>query len=224
MKMKQISKILACVCTSILTCAHVYAADDIDSALKSKESGVGRFRGGWYGAIGAAAGDSKGTAKLGKARLAGMSVTGGVYGLFNPIRDFADIEGGLGLSSVIPMSATNSNGTSYSYGQVSATAYAGPVFRMPNGLSSFGIGAYIEQPIKTLIQSEDRLLNNSDLKLKPALGLYGEYQYSKGAGKEIYFVRGSYSKTGVKSSTLGAEFNRAGESVGVLGVVFGVKL
>lgn len=218
--------LIALACTGLTLSAHAFelGRDDIDSALKSKESGVGRFRGGWYGAIGASAGDSKGTEKLGKARLAGMSVTGGVYGLFNPIRDFADIEGGLGLSSVIPMSAQNNNGTSYSYGQVAATAYAGPVFRMPNGLSSFGIGAYIEQPIKTLIQSQDRLLNNSDLKLKPALGIYGEYQYSKGAGKEIYFVRGSYSKTGIKSSTLGAEFNLAGESVGVLGVVFGVKL
>lgn len=225
--MKSMVFLLVCAPITCITYAQTAPAttNDIDSALKSEATGVGRFRSGWVGSIGTALGDSKGTIAKGKVRMGGMAISGGVYGLFNPIRDFSDIEAGVGMAALIPMSSTSSgsNTTSYSYGAVSATAYVGPVFRMPSGTSSFGVGALIDQPFKTLTQSEDRLLNNADVKLNTSIGLYGEYQYSKGTGKEIYYVRGQYAKSGIKSSNLGAAFNDATKIAAVIGIAAGVK-
>lgn len=217
---KVIIAVTMCVASPLLLAEQ---PTSMDSALQTQEAGVGRFRAGWYGAAGAAIGASKGTATLGKARLGGLELNAGAYGLFNPIRDFADIEAGMGLSAIIPVSSDNKNGTSYTYGAVSATAYAGPVFRTPNSAGSFGLGAFINVPLSTIKHSSDALLANANLKLKTAPGIYGEYQYAQTGSNKIYYVRGYYARSGVKSSNLGRAFNDAANNSGLIGLQGGVK-
>jgi hypothetical protein len=108
------------------------STSSIEDQIKDSASGIGRFRGGYYGNLGWTQSSTSVTDSIaGTTRLGGFLVEGGGYGLFNPIRDFADIEAGVGLKMVIPSSSTSDSGvTKYNYGYTALTAYAGPVFHV----------------------------------------------------------------------------------------------
>jgi hypothetical protein len=203
----------------------VPASSSVEDQLRRSSEGVGRFRGGFYGALGWGFGSKIKDATTGGTRPSGPVVDLGLYGLFNPIRDFADIEVGGGLRAMVPTSvSTNGGRTEYKSGFVAGSVYAGPVFRLgKDGSSALALGAQLELGAKVLKDSADPFMGRYDAKLKPSLGGYLEYQYKGEKAKAIYYTRLSLSKYDVSFSNAPAAVASQGKGGTLVAVVAGIK-
>lgn len=215
--------LIALAAVSTVTHAADSTPPSIEDQLKQEAKGVGRFRGGWYGSIGYVSSSKQSTATDGQVKLGGFPLEGGIYGLFNPIRDFADIEAGLGLKVILPTeSSGNGSGTTYSYGYSALSAYAGPVFRL-GGESSIAVGGFIDKPFSILKSSTDPFFKTHSGKPKSALGGYVEYQYSKGQDRTIYFTRFTAGHANAEFTNVSSAFNDSTSSTRFVGISIGAK-
>jgi hypothetical protein len=197
----------------------------IEDQLKSSSAGVGRFRWGYYGGAGWGVGSKISDAATGGTRPSGLALDGGVYGLFNPIRDFADIEAGVGIRGLLPTSQSSDGGsTTYKSGYIGATVYGGPVFRFgQGGASAIAIGAQLDVSAKILSTSEDPFYQRYKGKMSPAVGAYVEYQYKSDSSKSIYYTRLNVARYDAKFSGASAAINDQGKGNTMATVTFGVK-
>jgi hypothetical protein len=231
MKLSSITVVGAVILTPLLfASAPACASDDssFEAQLSTEGSGVGRFRGGWYGAIGAARGSTRvEDATTGGARQGGFIFEGGAYGIFNPIRDYFDIEAGLGLKYVTPTSSDSNSGsaTNYYYGYTAATVYAGPVFRSGNSGSAIALGVSLDLGCHIIGNSEDPFLQQYNMSMSNVAGGYLEYQYNNPGTKQIYFTRLTYSKYDLEfSSNTPAAIADQGAGQRAIQLTVGVKL
>jgi hypothetical protein len=217
---------------SVMTFAGVPAAQaqpapaSVEDQIKASAEGVGRFRGGFYGAFGWGLGSKIDDAATGGTRPSGLALDGGMYALFNPIRDFADIEAGIGVRGLLPTSQSTSNGSvSYKSGYIALTLYAGPVFRFGDGgRTAIALGAQFDAAAKVLKEDADPFYGLYSGKLKPAVGVYGEYQYKGSDGtKAIYYTRLNAYRYDVSFSGAPARINEQGKGNLLANLVFGIK-
>lgn len=196
----------------------------IEDKIQQSSSGVGRFRGGFYGSVGWGFGSRIDIPGGGGTRPSGLHLEGGVYGLFNPIRDFFDIEAGLGLSGMTPSSSeSNGGGTSYKTGYVAGLIYAGPVFRLGQSGSALSLGVQALLGNKVLKDSNDAFVRQYPATMKSKPGFFAEYQYQGGKDKAIYFSRLTGSKYDVEFEGAPASVNDQGKGNTLITVQFGIK-
>lgn len=198
----------------------------IEDQLSKSGQGVGRFRGGLYGSLGWGVGSKVKFPVGGGTRPSGFHIEGGAYGLFNPVRDLADIEGGIGVSFLTPSSQTTGSGqVDYKTGFVAATVYAGPVFRLGRSGSSLALGAQLLLGNKVLKDSNDAFIAAYPAKMKSSLGIYGEYQYkgTEDGSKAIYFTRVAASRYDVTFQGAPTSINDQGQGDILMTVSVGIK-
>jgi hypothetical protein len=231
--MKTTQAIFPYICSAVVLFTLVAApalsraqnqSTSVEEALRRSGEGVGRFRGGLYGSVGGGMGSKINVPNNSSTRPAGFYFEGGGYGLFNPIRDFADIEAGFGISYLTPTS-TGSNGGAVEYktGFVAGTAYLGPLFRIGKSGSAFGFGAQVLLGNKVLKDSNDVFANTFPGKMKSALGVYGEYQYKTDASKAIYYTRMAVNRYDVTFQGAPASVNDQGKGNTMVNLQIGIK-
>ncbi|MGX2975311.1 hypothetical protein ACWIUH_09795 [Ursidibacter arcticus] len=202
---------------------------DLNKDLKKATSGFGRFRFG----VSAGAGYYKSASVKNYPNVSSFAGELGLYTLFNPIRDWADVELGVrGLYAFAHDKKSNNSKTgkteekSYS-GLSSGSIYAGVVFRFPNSSSAFATGVYQDFFAKSTFSDKQKLDTEftKSLKYKPGQGVYAEYQwigFSKNSSgvAAIPFFRATYGtyKSEYKTA-LSTQTNREK----LFGVMLGVK-
>ncbi|WP_426876208.1 hypothetical protein [Glaesserella parasuis] len=102
---------------------------DLNKDLDQATSGLGRFRFGFS----AGGGYYKSVSVDNYPNMGGFSGELGVYTLFNPIRDWADVELGVRTLYVFPHDSKSKN---------SGSIYDGLVFRFPGASSAIAAGVY----------------------------------------------------------------------------------
>lgn len=196
----------------------------IEDKLKQTSEGTGRFRGGVYGSLGWGFGSKIEIPGTGGTRPSGLRVEGGVYGLFNPIRDFADIEAGLSISALTPSSSKSGSGaTEYKTGFIAGNLYAGPVFRLGNSGSALAVGVHLLFGNKVLKDSGDTFVKAFPASMKSSPGAYLEYQYKGDGSKAIYFSRLSASKYDASFKGAPVAVNTQGKGNTLVTFDFGIK-
>jgi hypothetical protein len=190
-----------CILTLLLLVAispSVEAETSFTDELKAASSGSvsSRFRGGYYAGIGyqgRIGGD-------GDTRIQGLLLEGGVYGMFNPIRNFLDFEVGISGKYNTGAKTTNNNSgkSSYYSGLKQITAYGGTIFRFGEQGKALSIGVskafYIDE-----VQTKDlKNLGYKKNNLENGLGVYAEYQTDEISGG-VYFVRLEIEKIDIVS-------------------------
>lgn len=206
--------------SSVLMCLAMFSslesfADDSSTAEKFKKSssGTGRFNGGFYGAIGA--GSAIGSNDT--TQIRGLDIELGVYGLFNPIKRFVDIEVGLNGKYITGMERSGNSSSTYYNGLAEVAVYGGPVFQFNGGKNAFGFG------VSKALTSQERPYKDTDRNyvkndISNGLGAYAEYQWVKETGR-ISFARLTVETFDVEPKTLNAK----SYSQNVLGLVGGIK-
>ncbi|MBK6853643.1 MAG: hypothetical protein IPG93_19215 [Burkholderiales bacterium] len=196
----------------------------IEEKIQDTGQGVGRFRGGVYGSLGWGHGTRISTPNGGSTGPSGLHVEAGVYGLFNPIRDFADIETGLSLTGMTSSSTQSNNGAvSNKTGYIAGQIYAGPVFRLGQSGSALAVGMQALVGTKIVKNGEDTFVKQYPPKMKPKPGLYVEYQYQRGLDNAIYFSRLTVTKYEVTFQGAPASVNDQGKGNTLLTLQFGIK-
>ena len=178
----------------VLSCAILFVSQPLsadssfEAELKKSSSGTvsSRFRIGYFGGIGyqgRIGGD-------GDTKIQGLLLEGGLYGLFNPVRNFFDIEVGINGKYNTGMNKTSSDSgkTTYYAGLKQITLYGGLVFRFGKEGKALSLGVskalYIDE-----VQTDE--LKNSGIEkhdLENGIGAYVEYQTDELTGG-IFFVR-----------------------------------
>lgn len=204
--------------------AQTAATPSIEDKIQRSSEGVGRFRGGFYGSFGWGFGSRIDFPGGGGTRPSGLHLEGGAYGLFNPIRDFFDIEAGLGLTALTPSSSdSGSGGTAYKTGYVAGLLYAGPVIRLGQSGSAVSLGVQALLGNKVLKDSNDAFVRLYPATMKSKPGFYAEYQYQGSQGKAIYFTRLTGSKYDVEFEGAPAAINEQGKGNTLTTLQFGIK-
>jgi len=163
---------------------------NLENELKNASAGLvsSRFRLGYF--LGGGYQGTMGSEK--NTEIQGILVEGGVYTLFNPIRNFFDIE--VGLSGKYNFGSSNSDNNKYYAGLKQITLYGGTVFRFGETKKAVAVGVskalYIDE-----VQTDD--LKKAGIKkhdLKNGIGTYIEYQ---SGDKKIFFVRAELERIDV---------------------------
>ena len=174
---------------------NTQASVDLNKDLNNATSGLGRFRFG----VSLVGGYYKSNSVNNYPNMSGLGGELGLYTLFNPIRDWVDVELGVRGLYVFPHDKTSEdskNGEtrqkSYS-GLASGGAYAGVVFRFPSASSAIATGVYQDFVAKSQFSQKQKEGTNfkNKLKYKPGQGVYVEYQWT-GKEKVIPFARVTY--------------------------------
>lgn len=172
--------------------------ESIIDALKAASSGTvsSRFRFGYFlglGYQGRVSGD-------GNTKIQGLLLEGGLYGLFNPIRNFTDIEIGISgkYNTGASTSSSSSNSTKYYAGLKQVTAYSGIVFRSGTKGKALALGISKALYIDEIQSDEMKAQNIKKHDLKNGIGVYAEYQTDE-ITKQITFVRVEVEKIDVVS-------------------------
>jgi len=195
-------------CISLLTTQPLNAETSMDEMLKKASTGSAkmRFRGGYsvgIGYQGRIGGD-------GDTKIQGLMLEGGVYGLFNPIQNFLDIEVGLSgkYNPGMSTSSSDSGKETYYAGLQQITIYGGTVFRFGNQKKALAIGVskalYIDE-----VQTDD--LKNAGIPkhdLENGVGAYIEYQ---SGDSQIFFSRIEIEQIDVVS-----EFETSEDTIGTI--------
>lgn len=171
--------------------ANASTGASMEDALKDTSAGsfTSRFRGGYLAGVGfqsSAGGD-------GVTNIGGFLVELGVYGLFNPIKNFVDIEIGLTGKLNTGMSSTSRGTTgatekTYYSGLTQVTIYGGPVFRFDDGKKGIGIGISKALHIEERQSNDMEKANIQKNNLENGLGVYIEYQTNELLGN-ITFIK-----------------------------------
>jgi len=187
----------AICCATLLTISPLSAGSSMADELKGVSVGTvsSRFRGGYslgIGYQGTMGGD-------GDTKIQGLVLEGGVYGLFNPIQNFLDIEVGISGKYNPGMSSSSNNSAKKTYyaGLKQVTMYSGTVFRFGKTKKAIAVGVskalYIDE-----VQTDD--LKDAGIKkhdLENGIGAYIEYQ---SGDSDIFFVRAEVEQIDVVSA------------------------
>jgi len=193
--------------------------NELDDILKDASSGSvsSRFIGGYYlagGYNGAVHSD-----KDSKVKVEGFIIEGGVYSLFNPIRNFFDVEVGLNGKYTFGTEDDKQQNTSkktYHPELLQATIYSGLVFRFSEGKSALSVGVSKALYLKEVQTDEMKKAKVEENDIENGLGAYIEYQYMGEKKGTIAFSRIEVEKFDIKS-------NIKDESETVASLLFGLK-
>lgn len=191
----------------------------LDDLLKDASSGSvsSRFRGGYYFAGGYQ--HTVDAEEDSRVKISSFIVEGGVYGLFNPIRNFFDVE--VGLNGKYNIGSKNDDEPHsaekvYNPGLLQATAYSGLVFRFSGGKSALSLGVSKALYLKEIQTKEMEDANVEENDIENGLGAYIEYQYMGEKTGTIGFTRIEVERFDIKS-------NLKDESETVGSLLFGLK-
>ena len=205
----------AVCCATLLVTQPLSAESSMADELKGAAAGSvsSRFKVGYSAGIGyqgRIGGD-------GDTKIQGLLLEGGLYGLFNPIRNFFDIEVGIngkyntGMSS----SSSNSGKTTYYAGLKQVTMYGGTVFRFGEKGKALSVGVskalYIDEVQSDELKADGYKKHN----LENGVGAYIEYQTDETTGG-IFFARVEVERIDIVGET---ETNE--DTVG--SILFGMK-
>jgi len=199
---------------TMLAVQPLNADESLESALKKSSSGTvsSRFRGGWFlgaGYQGRIGGD-------GDTRIQGFLLEGGAYMLFNPVRNYFDME--LGISGKYNGGAEveNTGGkVRYYSGLQQLTVYAGTVFRLGETKRAISVGVSKALTISEVQSDEAEEAGLKEHDLENGVGAYIEYQTDELAGT-ITFIRVEVERIDIVSDT-------TTDKDTVASIVFGVK-
>ncbi len=194
---KSILGVLSCIV--LFVSQPLSAESSFEDELKKSSSGTvsSRFRVGYFAGIGyqgRIGGD-------GDTKIQGLLLEGGLYGLFNPVRNFFDIEIGINGKYNTGMNKTSSDSgkTTYYAGLKQITLYGGLVFRVGEEGKALSLGLskaiYINE-----VQTDE--LKDSGIKkhdLENGMGAYIEYQTDELSGN-IFFVRAEVERIDIVSA------------------------
>ncbi len=170
-----------------------------------------RFKGGYYMGIGyqgRVSGD-------GDTRIQGLLLEGGLYMLFNPVRNFFDIEVGVSGKYNTGMSSKDSSGDKEYYaGLKQGTVYAGLVFRRGDKGKGFSLGVSKAFTIDEVQTDEMKADNMKKHDIENGIGIYGEYQTDELGG--ITFTRVEIERIDIVGD------NKTDEDI-VASILFGIK-
>jgi hypothetical protein len=191
--------------------------DSLEEALKEASSSIftSRFRWGYSFGIGyQGARDSEA-----KAPIQGILFEGGLYTLFNPIRNYFDIELGINgkySTGLEDRHYDREEDKEYHAGLKQATIYSGIVFRYDEGRHGISFGISKSLYAKEY-ETDDMKENNIETKdLENGLGAYIEYQYMS-KGRNIGFTRLEIEEFDIKS-------NGVNEKEKIISFLIGMKL
>ena len=191
-------KLLVTVLMSALLLSNetLYANDILKKQLEEASAGSisSRFIGGFYwgagfqGTVG-----SKVTTNIDNdeysTNFLGFLVEGGVYGLFNPIRNFADIEVGLNAKYNTGLDS-DSDEKSFHPALFQSSIYSGLVFRFDKGRKALSIGVSKALYMREYINDKMKEIGFYEHDIENGLGVYIEYQHPDlKIGKGIAFTR-----------------------------------
>lgn len=175
-------------------------AESSSFADELKEASAGtvssRFRVGYSAGIGyqgRISGD-------GDTRIQGFLLEGGVYAMFNPVRNFLDLEVGISGKYNTGAGVTNGNSgkTEYYSGLKQITAYAGSIFRFGESGKALSFGLSKALYIDEVQTKELKDLGYKKNDLTNGLGAYVEYQTDEISGN-VYFTRLEIEKIDIAS-------------------------
>jgi len=175
-------------CVAILATQPLLADTSIQDELKNTSAGTveSRFKVGYSAGIGyqgriGGEGDTK---------ISGLLLEGGIYGLFNPIRNFFDIEIGINgkYNTGASMSSSNSGKTTYYAGLKQITVYSGAVFRFGEQGKALSVGLSKALYIDEVQSDELKKQGYRKHDLENGIGAYVEYQTDEISGG-IWFAR-----------------------------------
>jgi len=202
----------AVCCMSLLTINPLNADTSLEDELKGASSGTvsSRFRGGYSFGIGYQ-GRMGGN---GDTKIQGLLLEASVYTLFNPIRNFFDMEVGLSGKYNTGMSTSSDSGNeTYYAGLQQVTIYGGTVFRFGDTKKALAVGVskalYIDE-----VQTDD--LKDAGIEkhdLENGIGAYIEYQ---SGDTNIFFARIEVERIDVVSDIETSE-----DTIG--SILFGMK-
>lgn len=200
-------------CLTLLTINPLNAESSITDQLKDAGTGnvASRFRVGYYlggGYQGRIGGD-------GDTKIQGLLLEGGVYGLFNPIKNFLDMEVGISgkYNTGMSTSSSNSNDKTYYAGLSQVTVYGGTVFRFGETQKAIAVGLSKALYIDEVQTDELKQAGVKKHEFDNGIGAYIEYQ---SGNTSIFFTRVEIEKIDVVGEV---ETNE--ETVGSL--LFGIK-
>lgn len=201
---------------------------DLNKDLDKATSGFGRFRfgfslgGGYY----------KSVSVENYPNISSFAGELGAYTLFNPIRDWADMEVGIRGLYVFPNDSESKDSKTgkvkqkFYSGLSSGSIYAGLVFRFPDASSAIAAGVYQDFAAKAQFSEKHQAGTNlkNELKYKPGQGIYAEYQWIGAQNGNslpvIPFARFTY---GTYKSEYKTETKNQTNREKLFGLVFGVK-
>ena len=176
----------AVCCATLLATQPLSAESSMADELKGAATGSvsSRFRVGYFGGLGyqgRIGGD-------GDTRIQGLLLEGGLYGLFNPIKNFLDFEVGLSGKYNMGMStsSSNSNEKKYYAGLKQATVYGGTVFRFGETNKALAVGVSKALTISEVQSDELKADGYEKHDLENGIGAYIEYQSGTDS---IFFTR-----------------------------------
>jgi len=191
-------KLLVTILMSALLLSNetLYAKDILKEQLEDASAGsiASRFIGGFYwgagfqGTVGSEVTTSIDNSEY-STNFLGFLVEGGVYGLFNPIRNFADIEVGLNAKYNTGLNS-DSGKKKFHPALFQSTIYSGFVFRFDKGKKALSIGVSKALYMREYVDDEMKTVGLKEHDIENGLGLYVEYQRPDlKVGKGIAFTR-----------------------------------
>ncbi len=202
-------------CITLFVSQPLSAGSSFEDELKDSSSGTvsSRFRVGYSAGIGyqgRISGD-------GDTKIQGLLLEVGLYGLFNPIRNFFDIEIGLNGKYNTGMSSTSSSygKTTYYAGLKQVTIYGGTVFRLGGSAKALCVGVSKAIYINEVQSDELKASGYKKHDLENGIGAYIEYQTDEMDGS-IFFTRVELEKIDIVSET-----QISNDTVG--SILFGMK-
>jgi hypothetical protein len=206
-------KLLGAICYTTLLAINPLSASSMTDELKEASAGTvsSRFRVGYFGGIGyqgRIGGD-------GDTKIQGLLLEGGVYGLFNPVKNFLDFEVGISgkYNTGMNSSSSDSGKTTYYAGLKQVTVYGGTVFRFGETKKALAVGVSKALYISEVQSDELKSAGIQKHDFENGIGAYIEYQ-SGDTG--IFFTRVEVEQIDVVSLT---ETNK--ETIG--SILFGMK-
>lgn len=199
-------------CMALLTLNPLNASSSMEDELKDASAGnvESRFRGGYFiggGYQGRIGGD-------GDTKIQGLLIEGGVYTLFNPIKNFLDLEVGLSGKYNTGMStSSNDSATTYYAGLKQVTVYGGTVFRFGETEKAIAVGVSKALYIDEVQTDELKAAGIKKHDFENGLGVYLEYQ---SGNSDIFFTRLEVEQIDVVSET-----ETSTETIG--SILFGMK-
>jgi len=187
-------------CTMLLSTQPLSAGSSFEDELKNSSKGTvsSRFKLGYslgFGYQGRIGGD-------GDTKIQGFLLEGGLYGLFNPVRNMFDIEVGISGKYNTGMSSTSNNSgkTTYYAGLQQVTLYGGTVFRFGDQGKALSVGVSKALYIDEVQSDELKADGYKKHDLENGIGAYIEYQTDELTGS-IFFVRAELEKIDVVATS-----------------------
>jgi hypothetical protein len=201
--MKKILLSATLIFIGVLLSIQSLSADTLDIKNELKETASGsvsnRFRGGFF--VGAGYGGRIGGD--GYTAIQGITGEAGLYGLFNPIQNFVDIEVGVSGKYNFGTEDKKDDGSIRKYysGLKQVTVYGGPVFRFAETKKAVGIGLSKALYMDEVLSDEQKKDGVKKHDLENGIGAYIEYQADILKNNNIFFARAEVEQIDIVSAT-----------------------